>query len=66
MAFLIFRSIISAAWFKLAFEPPKFEVTLGRLMNKIWPAFSQSNQLKIEDLTYDEKVKKHMPRIPSP
>ena len=51
-------AIISAAWFKLAFEPPKFEVALGRLMNKIWPAFSQSNKLKIEDLTYDEKVNK--------
>jgi alpha-beta hydrolase superfamily lysophospholipase len=49
-------AIISSAWFKLAFEPPKFEVALGRFMNNIWPAFSQSNQLNHNDLTYDEEL----------
>ena len=49
-------AVISAAWFRLAFEPPKFEVTLGRLMNKLWPAYTQSNQLDSSDLTNDPVV----------
>ena len=35
----------SGPWIKLAFEPPKFKVTLGKLMNSIYPAFSQGNEL---------------------
>jgi len=53
---IIKGAIISAAWFRLAFEPPKFEVALGRLMNKIWPAYTQSNQLDSGDLTNDPEV----------
>jgi alpha-beta hydrolase superfamily lysophospholipase len=49
-------AIISAPWFRLAFEPPKIEVALGRMMNHIWPAFTQSNQLDPGDLTNDAAV----------
>ena len=49
-------AIISAPWFRLAFEPPKLEVALGRMMNYIWPAFTQSNQLDHNDLTNDVAV----------
>ena len=52
--------ILSSPWFKLAFEPPKLKMQLGRLMSKIWPAFSEHNGLDISHISKDsEEVKKY-------
>lgn len=48
--------IASSPWLKLAFEPPKFEVTLGRLVNNIFPGFTQSTKLDATAISRDKKV----------
>jgi len=48
--------IASSPWLKLAFEPPKFEVTLGRLVNNIFPGFTQSTKLDSTAISRDKKV----------
>ncbi|MCB9233075.1 MAG: lysophospholipase [Bacteroidia bacterium] len=49
-------AIISAPWLRLAFEPPKFKVFLGRLMNGIFPGLTQSSELDTSALSRDKKV----------
>ncbi|MEP4535410.1 MAG: lysophospholipase [Cyclobacteriaceae bacterium] len=52
--------ILSSPWLKLAFEPPKIKMQLGRLMSNIWPAFSEHNGLDISHISKDpEEVKKY-------
>ncbi len=48
--------VSSAPWLRLAFEPPPVKVILGRLMDRIWPTFSQANGLEIEALSRDAEV----------
>ncbi len=48
--------ICSSAWFRLAFQPPAFKLKLGALMNRIWPAYSESNGLNADDLSRDPVV----------
>lgn len=40
-----------------AFEPPSWLLTLARGIRGIWPSFSQSNQLKLEDLSRSAAVR---------
>lgn len=49
-------AIISSPWLKLAEEPPKSKVKLARLMNGLWPSFSESNQLDINKLTNEDAI----------
>ena len=51
-------AIISSGWFKLAFEPPAFKVSLGKFMSGIYPAFTQDNELDANDLSRDPAVVK--------
>lgn len=52
--------IVSSPWLKLAFEPPAFEVTLGKMMVKIFPAFTQSTKLDTSAISRDAaEVKKY-------
>ena len=44
--------VISSAWLKLAFTPSAFKVALAKIMNYIWPSFSQENDIDSNDLTY--------------
>lgn len=48
--------IVTGPWLRLAFEPPAFKVTLGKMMNKIWPSFSQSSGLDTKVLSHDPHV----------
>lgn len=48
--------IASSPWLKLAFEPPKFEVALGRFVNNIFPGFTQSTKLDVNAISRDKKV----------
>ena len=47
--------IASSPWLKLAFEPPKFEVTLGTFVNNIFPGFTQSTKLDATAISRDKK-----------
>lgn len=48
--------IATAPQIRLAFEPPAFLLALGCLMRKIYPAFTQSNQLDLKFLSTDTSV----------
>lgn len=49
-------AIISAPLLKLAFEPPKWQVTMGKIASKIYPALSQENGLDANLLSRDKAV----------
>jgi alpha-beta hydrolase superfamily lysophospholipase len=48
--------IATGPWMKLAFQPPAFQVALGRFMNKIAPGFTQPNGLDTTALSRDTRV----------
>jgi len=48
--------IATDPWLKLAFDPPAIKVTLGRLMNNIYPAFTQASELETAALSRDPQV----------
>lgn len=50
--------IISSPWFKLSFSPSAVKVALGMTMSKIYPAFSQPNEINASQLTHDPAVAK--------
>ena len=49
-------SVLTGSWLRLFKEPSKFDVTLASIMNKIYPKFSQNNQLDPKTLSNIEKV----------
>jgi alpha-beta hydrolase superfamily lysophospholipase len=48
--------IASGPALRLGFEPPAAQLALGRAMDRIWPAFSQSNGLDRSALSHDPAV----------
>ncbi len=50
--------ISTAPWLKLAFQPPRAQVVLGRLMNGIAPGFTQKSGLETAALSRDPAVEK--------
>jgi len=46
-------AVVTSPWLKLAFEPPAWQILLARIMNRIWPRFTQKNGLDPEDLSHD-------------
>ncbi|MFH2142623.1 MAG: lysophospholipase [Bacteroidota bacterium] len=48
--------IVTSPWIKLAFEPPKFKVSMARVVKNIFPGLIQSTGLKTKDLTQNSLV----------
>lgn len=48
--------ILSSPWFKLAFEPTAAKVTLAKMVNRIFPSFTQSSNLDATALSRDIAV----------
>lgn len=48
--------IASSPLLRLAFEPPAWKTTMGRLMSNIWPAFSMQSGLEQAALSHDQEV----------
>ncbi|MBI1856181.1 MAG: lysophospholipase [Chloroflexi bacterium] len=48
--------IATDPWLKLAFDPPAIKVTLGRMMNSIYPAFTQASELETAALSRDPEI----------
>ncbi len=46
----------SSPWLRLAFEPPALKVRLGRVTNRLWPAFSQSSGPDVRGLSRDPEA----------
>jgi len=49
-------SILTGPWFRLAFEPPKAKVTMARIMNNIYGAYSEKTQIALDHLSRDKSV----------
>ncbi len=48
--------IATAAWLKMAYRPAAYQVILGRLMNGIYPSYTQPNNLNTKNLSRDQIV----------
>lgn len=52
--------IATGPWLKLAFEPPKIQVSVGKFIGKIWPGFTQSTKLESAAISrIPEEVEKY-------
>ena len=49
-------AMLSGPWFKLAFEPPKAKVTMARIMNNIYGAYSEKTEIALDHLSRDKNV----------
>jgi len=49
-------AIISSPWYKLAFNPSSLTLLLARIMNKVYPKFTQNSKLEVVGLTHDESI----------
>jgi len=48
--------IATGPWLKLSFQPPPSQVALGRMMNSIFPSFTQATGLDTKGLSHDAEV----------
>lgn len=48
--------IATAPWLRVAFEPPAWKLTLGKLMNVLLPSFTLPSGLDPKDLSHDQNV----------
>ena len=49
-------AIISSPWFSLSFDPSALMLVMARVMNKIYPKFTQNSNLDVKSLSHDKKV----------
>jgi alpha-beta hydrolase superfamily lysophospholipase len=47
---------LTGSWLRLFKEPSKFDVALATVMNKVYPKYTQDNQVKPKTLSNIEKV----------
>jgi len=48
--------IATGANFRTAFEPPAWKISLGKIMYRVWPALSMSNEIDRQGLSRDPEV----------
>ncbi len=49
-------AIISSPWYKLSFELSAFMLFIARIMNKIYPKFTQKSTLEVNALSHDKNI----------
>lgn len=49
-------AIISSPWYKLSFELSAFMLFIARIMNKIYPKFTQKSTLELNALSHDKNI----------
>lgn len=49
-------AIITSPWFTLAFDPPRWQLSIGKLILKLAPGLVQSNKLNPNELSNDQQV----------
>lgn len=52
----IYGAIVTSPWLKLAFNPPKTQLKLAKLLKNIFPSYTQSSGLKVEHISRDSNV----------
>lgn len=50
--------IITSPWLRLSFSPPAIKLWLANIMAKIYPQFTEKNELNTQELSHDEEVGK--------
>ena len=48
--------LVTGPWLELAFQPPAFQVKLGKIMNGVFPGFTQKSNLNTKGLSHDQAV----------
>ncbi|SFB09762.1 Lysophospholipase, alpha-beta hydrolase superfamily [Cohnella sp. OV330] len=46
-------AVIGSPWLRLAFAPPQAQVVIGRLVERLYPGFTNKRPMKVEHLTTD-------------
>ncbi len=49
-------AIVTGAYLKLGFEPPKWKIILAKLSSSIWPTLSQPTDLELDALSRNKEV----------
>ena len=49
-------AIVTGAYLKLGFEPPKWKIILAKLSSNIWPTLSQPTELELNALSRNKEV----------
>ncbi|MBI9055727.1 MAG: lysophospholipase [Bacteroidales bacterium] len=49
-------AIISSPWYRLAFTPSVLILFFARIMNKIYPKFTQKSKLDVKGISHDQEV----------
>ncbi len=49
-------AIVTGPWLKLAFKPPSLQVVLGRIIERIYPSYTNNRPLKAANLTTDPEM----------
>ena len=52
----IFGAIVTGAYLKLGFDPPKWKIILAKLSSSIWPTLSQPTELELDALSRNKEV----------
>ena len=52
----IYGAIVTGAYLKLGFEPPKWKIRLAKLSSSIWPTLSQPTELELDALSRNKEV----------
>jgi alpha-beta hydrolase superfamily lysophospholipase len=48
-------AIVTSPFLRLAFDPPAWKITMGKLLQKIIPSVTMGNELELEAISRDEK-----------
>ena len=49
-------AVISSPWYKLSFDPSALMLFFARIMNRVYPKFTQNANLDIKAISHDKKV----------
>lgn len=49
-------AIVTGPWLRLAFKPPSLQVVLGRVIERVYPKYTNNRPLRAENLTSDPEM----------
>ena len=53
---LLAGAVITGPWLKLAFQPPRLQVVIGRIVERLYPRFTNARPMVAEHLTSDPEM----------
>ncbi len=48
--------VASSPWLRLAFEPPRWKLSLARVLGRLWPGFTMATELEHAHMSHDEEI----------